>query len=516
MVNDRHALQSFFGSLLAGIAWLGIVLGLLFVGLAPARAQQPDTTRPVQIQAHTLRGLTQNGEQVRRLIGNVRLRQGDTRLWAQRATQYLSRQEILFTGEVLIVERGDSLRADTVLYDSQDKVGRARGHVRLTDGKVRVRAPSGQYFARKKHARFDEGLTLVDSLTTITSTTGDYFSRAERAVFQQDVWLRKPDTRLRSDTLVYLREREVAKARGHVLVEHLEEDTTKADSMRTRTLLYGERVYTDEPAGLSRAHGRPLLVQLRPDSADTDTLLIRANQLEAHRADTLRRLVAVDSVRLWQRRLAAVGDSMVYDRRALADDSVRREMRLFQEPIAWQETAQITGDSIRLAGHGPGFDSLFVHRNAFVARRDTLLDRIHQLRGHRLVGRLTQGALRKLGVGPNAEAIYFLTDEQDRPDGAVQASGDSVTFAFQNEEVDAIRVLGGVEGTHYAESQLPSPLRLDGFRWTPDRRPTKEALLQRLPPALRPLPPRQPEPEPLPTPLVRTSPRAFPEPLDLP
>src|SRR5690625_6852833 len=112
------------------------LLFLLVFLIAPqASAQEAETVREVQVlHADSLVGRVVDGRSVRTLFGNVRLRQGETDLRSDRATQFLDAGEIHFVGRVEIAERGDSLRADTVYYNTRTKVSRAIGSGRLTDG----------------------------------------------------------------------------------------------------------------------------------------------------------------------------------------------------------------------------------------------------------------------------------------------------------------------------------------------------------------------------------------------
>lgn len=434
--------------------------------------------REVDVSADLLEGDVQNGERIRRLIGNVRLRQEDTRLRARRAVQYLERREILFTGGVLVVERGDTLRADTVLYNSRDKTGRAGGNVRLSDGDVVVRAPSGLYFTREKRAQFTEGVTLVDSTAVLTSRSGEYWSDEKRAEFYGDVELREDRTYLEADSVTYLRETDVSVARGNVFIERIGDDAS-ADSL-TRSLLFGDRAYNEDEAEYSRIEGEPLLVRLRQDSvgAPVDTLLIRAAVLESSRVDSLQRLVAVDSVRIWQADLAAVADSVVYDRLEPGGADPVEFVRLFEEPLAWFQNNQVSGDTLRVHGRGGSLDSLFVDGGAFVARHDSTLEKIHQIRGRRLVAAFEDDSLRSLEVGPQAEAINFRSDEDGAPAGAVRLSADRIVFRFTGDDLRRIEAVRGTEGTYYGEDLVPTELALDGFVWMPERRPTKPAILK--------------------------------------
>ena len=129
--------------------------------------------------------------------------------------------------------------------------------------------------------------------------------------------------------------------------------------------------------------------------------------LESIERDSLRRLVAVDSVQVWQRDLAAVADSVVYERfEASANtlDTLARESfeetRLYRGPILWVGEAQISGDTIRVKGRGSNIDSLFVRQGAFVAQRDTVTERIHQLKGRHLVGIFEGDSIRTFIAGP--------------------------------------------------------------------------------------------------------------------
>jgi len=447
-------------------------------------AQDTVQTREVIIGADLLEREVVDGENVRRLVGNVTLRQEDTRLWARRATQFPNRRDILFTGEVLVVERGDSLRADSVLYNERTKVGRARGNVRLSDGDVIVYAPSGLYFTREKRAQFTEGVTLIDSSATLRSREGEYWSDDKRAEFYGDVVLDEDRTHLEADSVSYFRETDVSIARGRVFIEHLgEEEEVEAEAepdSLSRTLLFGDRAYNDEMASFSRMEGRPLLVQLRSDStgSEVDTLLIRAVQLDVSRSDSLRRLVAIDSVRIWQSDLAAVADSVVYDRLTSEDDSVHEEVRLFRDPLAWFKTNQVSGDTLLIDARAGSVDTLLMRNNAFVARMDTSLERVQQLKGRHLTALFRNDSLQTLSIGPQAEAINFLGDENDEPAGAVKMSADRITFYFEGDEASRISAVRDPESTYYSEDLLPQEFSLDGYQWLPERRPTREGLLE--------------------------------------
>lgn len=273
------------------------------------------------VDADSLSARTDNGRRIQDLFGNVFVRQDTTRLRSDYARRFLEEDRFLFTDDVVIYERGDTLRADTVRYNKATKVGRARGNVRVTDGEVVVRAPRATYYTESKRSVFPDSVTLVDSARVLRARQGTYWSEDKRAEFRGRVRLTDPETYLEADSLAYFRDTERSIATGDVFIrrvgdgEATEGNEAGADTT-SRTYLFGTWADNQEQARYSRVEGRALLMRVRYDStgAPEDTLAVRARRLDAYRSDTDRRLIAIDSVRVWQADLAAVADSMVYDR----------------------------------------------------------------------------------------------------------------------------------------------------------------------------------------------------------
>lgn len=604
----------------------------------PAEADPGSGDRAI-VNADSLSARMEGGERIQDLFGNVFVRQDTTRLRSDYARRFLEDDRFLFTDNVVIYERGDTLRADTVRYNKRTKVGYARGNVRVTDGDVVVRAPRATYYTESKRSVFPDSVTLIDSTRVLRAREGTYWSADKRAEFRGRVRLTDPETYLEADSLTYYRDTERSIATGDVFIRRGEEATEGAGEVpdtTARTYLFGAWADNQEEVGYSRVEGRALLVRVRYDStgAPEDTLALRAHRLDAYRSDTHRRLIAVDSVRVWQADLAAVADSMVYDRvlapgppdtsatpaplpaeqqarmqaegggrqpqdalvaasdsivrpsrpDSLREDSVAaadtggaadstaaaeapsedppgadttntaradttalpadtsrataggglppptsnwtrptvdsaeavplEETRLFREPVTWFEQAQVWGDSIRVRARNRSLDTVFVRGAAFAAQRDTALDRIHQLKGRTLTASFQSDSLRRILARPNARAIRFLADESGALSSGIETSADRIVLQFKGGAVDRIRVLSGVESTLYQKPDLiPDPFRLDGFQWTPERKPTRRGLLDE--PRVRrrlDLAPRRPpvaqEPPPISAPDTTVSPRS--------
>ncbi len=432
-----------------------------------------DTDTVVQrfatVTGDSLSGRRVGDEEVQLLIGNVTGVQDSTLLWADKGERHMARDIVYLTGRVRIVDRSDSLKADSVAYDERDKIGRASGSVRLTDGEVEILAPKGTYFVEEKRAYFEGGLTLADSVATATALAGTYWTGERRAQLRDRVRLRTDSLHLEADSVDYFRDTRRSVATGDVFME-IFGDT--ADSTR-RTLIYGSEATNDEAQGLSQVRGSPLVVHLRQDSTTVDTLVARAQRLDIRRSGGTQLLTAAGGVRLWDQDAAATADSLAH---ASGPDPEHEEAWLYGSPMLWLEDAQVSGDTIHIVAGSAAADTVRVVGNAFVAQMDSATGRIHQVRGRSIVATSPDDSTRVFEVRGNAEVLYFRTDDEGQPDGAVQVSGDEASMVVRSGEPEGLR-FGEHRGTLYPEGAMPSSMELDGFRWVPENRPGKRLLL---------------------------------------
>ena len=493
------------------------------------------------VNADSLRAFTRGAERLQDLVGNVFIRQDSTRLRSNRALRYLQRDSILFSGNVRLFERGDSLYADTLRYNRRLDFGRATGNVQLTDGRVTVFAPSASYDANAKRAVFPDSIILVDSARVLRASAGVYQSDKHRADFYGNVRMTErrrgqPDTAqvvrdslrtyMEADSTIYFRDTDVMDAWGDVFIERHGGANDPDVSETDRTYLLGHHIRNDEQNRESQVHGRALLVQIQTDSLGrpSDTLFTAAERLHATRTDTLRRVIGTTNVRIWNAGLAAIADSAVYDRRPaasqateqeaqpLADSSSvlpadslrpsysvprpstaspsapdpssrnrrpsREDTRLFGTPAVWFDTAQLTGAPIRVVARNRSLDSVFVDSDAFAVQRDSALDRLQQLKGRSMVATFRRDSLRRLIARPNARTIWFRKTAEDQLDGAIRASGDRIVLRFSGGDIRKAGVYSGIESSYFRKHDVPDPFALEGLQWMPERAPTKDEFLR--------------------------------------
>ncbi|MDE2828149.1 MAG: hypothetical protein OXL40_12735 [Bacteroidota bacterium] len=423
-------------------------------------------TDSVVVEGDLLRGQQEGDEFVQYVDGNVRVTLESTKVTADRAIRNVTRRTSTFTGEVVLVDEGDTLRADSLHFEEELEIGYAAGNVRLSDGEVVARAPMGTHYVEERRAVFPQGLLLEDSISVLSAEAGVYQIEDKVADLTGNVKMESENAELTSDSLTHYRDFAISLARGSVLYLTV--------SGEDSTWIAGERVERNAKDSLSIVRGNPLLVHFERDSLSVDTLIIGAGAFRIQESQKGFRLDAMRDVRVWKTSFAARADSVVYDRPENEQDE---SAWLYGQPLIWTDDIQLSGDTVGVVTTEGTIDSLFIRGSAFVAEEDSLTKRINQARGKGLVGTFRGDSVRVFRVGPNAEAIFFRNSEDGEFDLAVDASGDEIYMQIEG-DYRRITFSTDVQATWYHDgSVLPDTLVLDGLRWEPNLRPTREQLL---------------------------------------
>jgi hypothetical protein len=212
----------------------------------------------------------------------------------------------------------------------------------------------------------------------------------------------------------------------------------------------------------SRMVGHPVLMQIDPSpSGKADTLVVRSRVMEAYR-DSVKRLIAIDSVEIVRADLAGVAGFAVF---FTAADSVL----LRKSPVVWYQKTQVSGDSINVYLQVRKLRLVSVMGNAFaISPSDSLHpDRFDQLTGETMRLYFVQQALERIDVDNHAISVYHLY-EDNLPNGLNKTSGDRIVMAFNQGRINAIRIYGGVEGQYFPENMVrgrEQEYTIPGFRW---------------------------------------------------
>lgn len=377
--------------------------------------------------ADSLVGRVINGEKARELIGNVRFSQENVRVTCDRAIQYLESGKVDLLGNVIV--RDDS---------------------------ITMRAPRGRYHKDARRAEAFDSVSLDDGNVLVTSQYAEYFVEPKRASFRTNVNVRDTGSVLIADSVVYFRPTRQSLAFGNVTVFNASDNVS----------ISGQKFESHALTKFSRMTEQPVLVQFDTSAfGRIDTLVVRSRVMESYQ-DSLRKLVAIDSVQIVRSSLSAVGGRAVF---FTENDSINLRVN----PIVWYHASQVSGDSINVYLKKRKLNTVVVLGNAVaVSRSDTLRpDRFDQITGETLSMYFANQEVDHVIVDTRATSVYHLYDDT-LANGLNKTSGDRLFMQFEDGKLASIKVAGGVQGQYIPENLLKgkeSDYTLAGVQWIEDR-----------------------------------------------
>jgi lipopolysaccharide export system protein LptA len=360
--------------------------------------------------ADNVEGKQLNGENAREFVGNVRFSQENVHISCDRALQMLQTGRVDLTGNVVVVDdSGVTMKSPRGVYFRDERRAVALDSVHLSDGNVVLTAKFGEYFVDPKRAFFRRQVVVEDSASTVTADSLTYYRVDKRSIAQGDVKVYN-----RTDNITIT---------GHRL-DH-----------------WSEKQF-------SRVTQDPVLTQVDSNTSGTrDTLIVRSRVMEAYR-DTLKLLLAIDSVQIVRTDLAAVCSLAKF---YTESDS----LMLRGSPIVWYQDTQVTGDSINVYLKRRKLDHVDVMGNAFaISQGDSgFPERYDQITGEKMRMQFGDQGLQHIDVETRAISVYHLY-EDSLGNGLNKTSGDRIIISFVEGKVQALRVIGGVEGQYQPENMV--------------------------------------------------------------
>jgi len=195
-----------------------LFLVFFFTGIQRAWSQEPvpsDTTKKVEIlAARKLEFLkTNDTTELQILAGNVKLRQGSTLFFCDSCV-INNRIHLLEAFGNVHINDADTANAysDYLRYLTDKRVAYLQKNVRLTDGKATLTTNNLEYDVETKLGIYTNGGKLVNNKKSVlTSTEGYYYTDLKDIYFKRNVELNDPAYTLKSDSLLYNTESEVAR-----------------------------------------------------------------------------------------------------------------------------------------------------------------------------------------------------------------------------------------------------------------------------------------------------------------
>lgn len=398
-----------------------IISALLALYVHNVKAQESNTIILQNADVFSGRALP-DGENVRELQGNVRFKQGNVRVWCDKAIQFLNRNEIELIGNVKIVRDTVTLTSRKGRYYGNQRKADGEGNVKLQTRSVTLYADFGTYYIDEKKAFFQRNVRVIDSTTTIFSEQLTYYEKERKSIAMLNV---------------------------------------KIVNAGNNVTMYGNYLEHFDSTRYSKMTENPRLVQIdTTDKGEIDTLAVKSVVMESF-DDSTKKLIATDSVAIVRGAMAARCGLVKYFTK-------EERIELYQKPVVWYEENQVTGDTIFLMLENKKLKTATVRTRAFVlSQSDSVYtSRYNQITGRMITLKFENNKLQETYVERNAISLYFLYNDSV-PNGVNKTSGDYILMKFQNGKPNTIHVSKGIEGSYYPEnlvSKNESQYNLDGFQ----------------------------------------------------
>ncbi|MBL7955747.1 MAG: hypothetical protein JNJ91_11975 [Flavobacteriales bacterium] len=204
---------------------------------------------------------------------------------------------------------------------------------------------------------------------------------------------------------------------------------------------------------------------------DKDTLFLHGDTLFTTPDSAGKRVQAHRHVRFFRNDMQGACDTLIYSE---ADSLIS----LFNDPILWSGTDQITGDHIRIALRNGKADKLYVEHDAFLVSQ---VDSIHfdQVTGTDMTGTFGDDGLRSLFVEGNARTVYFAEEMKEGVEsimGVNRADCSRIRVELKDGKVNTVTFLDRPDAILYPLEKVPlEELRMQGSDWRIEERPTDRA-----------------------------------------
>jgi len=419
----------------------------------PSPKENPKVTRVYVENADSSELAQKNNPDVYILRGNVIFRHDSIFMYCDSAYLYRSSNNLEAFDNVRIVQ-GDTLfmYGDYLKYFGDIQLAKMRENVKMENKDVTLFTDSFDYNRIQNLAYYFEGGMLVDSVNELRSVYAQYSPDTKIAYFKNNVRLVNPQFVLTSDTLIYNTETKVAtfvsptvieSDSGFIYTSHgwyntvsdesmlydrsivVSKDKSKtitADSMSyaknegfleafgdmilndtvRKIIIMGNYGYYDENNGSAFATDSAQMIEY----SQIDSTYFHADTIFMATVDSVNREVrAYYGVRFYRIDLQGVCDSLLY---YTADST----LRLYKNPVMWNEAYQIVGDTIKILFNDSTVERMNVLNYSFVIEK---IDSTYynQLKGRNLTAYFDAGEVYEMIMEGNGEAIYYHLDDKD-------------------------------------------------------------------------------------------------------
>lgn len=491
---------------------------LLFLFSLSSAFAQEHTKEVEIIHADFLRYSEIEGKKYTVLSGDVALKQEDVLMFCDSAKIQRDSNAVDAFGHVHIQQDTIDAYSNVLYYTGNNKVARLQHNVHLVSPNMHLTSNELIYNSATKTSYYTTGGKVLRNESVITSRKGYFFSESDMIHFRDEVEINDPNYHLTSDTLQYNMKTDVAYFFGNTKIINDESNIacvsgwfdTKNDiaafgkgtvvnnesqQLFTDSLFYerGKGLgfcyrffeWRDTSMGVSilghygeyaesqqyiKATQHPVLIY----KLETDSLFLTADTLKSHTksaTDSTRVFYAYHQVRMFMKGMQGVCDSMYYSFEDLM-------FRFHYSPVIWNDSVQMTADTIFLTIKDKKPDEMRMRQNGFVASPSNF-EFYDQVKGKNIYGYFIDSELDRVKVVQNAESLYFGKQDDGKIMGANFAKCALMWMYFGDKKMKRITFVKKPEAVFTPIKQLPQDeYYLKGFKWQIEHRPAgREAIL---------------------------------------
>ena len=451
-------------------------------------------------------------EPVRKLIGNVIFRQGDTEIKCDSANFYNRKNILEAYGNILITNSDSStINAQLLVYDGETKSAKLRKNVIYIKGDEQIKTNNLDYFIDEKRGFFFNEGELKDESNTLISKNGIFYGNKDLSIFYIDVKLQGKDYKLSADSMSYNSKTKEAITYGYT--EILSDDSLYIESLggsfiqdsnnsklnsskiesdeyileadfinfdeinsiylaqnkvklkikETDYYVLGDEGIYDRENNITKIYGNTLLRK----NIEQDTFYLTSDTILAFDSkNDMSKLYAYNNVKFYKNNFIGKTDSVVF----LVKDSL---LEMYNEPIIWNNNNQISSDTIKFKLIDDKVDEMNLTRNSFIISQDTL-GNFNQIKGRNMKADFYENNfLKSIEVSGNGETIYFgINDETSSIIGLNYIICSDLKLNFNENEIENIIFYRNPKAKMIPPHEIKeTDLYLKSFNWRKEESP---------------------------------------------
>lgn len=406
-----------------------------------------------------------NESKLATMLGNVYIRQKDTSvtIFADSARYNRETGKGSVFGNVKMIQKDSSvITAVWAKFDKEKKTANAYENViiRQKDSSSVIFADSAFFDNEKKEGDVFNNVRIFqkDSSYSVYADAGHFYNESSSGYAYGNVEIYQKDSSytIYADTTYFYKNSDKGTANGHVKI-------TQKDS--SITIWGGEAIFYRDTKETYITRN-PLSLQ----RLDKDSLYVIADTLYAVEDTAKRRTFkAYHHVSIYLKDLQSRADSMVY----LYSDSM---ILLFQKPILWSDSTQLSGDTVKIWMRNKKVDSLWVNGQSFLASQADSIG-FNQIKGREFRAKFRENKLSRLHVLGNSQSIYFIKDEKKGYQGMNQSTSQEMYIHLKDNKANRIVFVAKPETDYKPMHEVMfQENRLEGMDWRYKEKPEKPEL----------------------------------------